>query len=110
MDQETPASATTFAREAPADTTSWIIWTENPAPGGTESPWQLNENPVLAASLDQAVRQYAMTSEGRHLFRRGSDGTWTYWGCRLYGNEADARHGTEMNRHDTAKPLIVRPD
>jgi hypothetical protein len=56
-----------------------------------ETAWQLNESPLVAASLDDAVRQYTRTSEAWHLFRRQSDGTWTYWGWRLFDNESDAR-------------------
>lgn len=86
-------AAATEARMTPRqETTRWTIWAEGfAATGEAETAWQLNEAPILASSLDEAVRQYIRTSETRHLFQRHVDGTWTYWGCRLFDNEADAR-------------------
>lgn len=79
-------------RETQTSTQQWTIWAEGfAATGEAETAWQLNESPIVAASLDEAVRQYIATSEARHLFRRHADGTWTYWGCRLFDNESDAR-------------------
>lgn len=87
------ASAVTAARPAAAqDTAMWTIWAEGfAATGETETAWQLNEAPILAGSLDEAVLQFSRESEGRHLFNRRADGSWTYWGCRLFDNEPEAR-------------------
>ncbi|GAA4034062.1 hypothetical protein GCM10023063_17500 [Arthrobacter methylotrophus] len=86
---------TTTATQARQDTPSetlWIIWAEGfAATGESETAWQLNEVPIRATSLDDAVHQYSTISDSRHLFHRRSDGTWTYWGCRLFDNESDAR-------------------
>jgi hypothetical protein len=80
------------ANEAPATTRNWTIWTEGfAAIGEAETAWQLNEAPIHAGSLDDAVLQYSRSSESGHLFHRRRDGSWTYWGCRLFDNESDAR-------------------
>lgn len=72
--------------------TLFTIWAEGfAATGEAETAWQLNESPIEAESLDDAVHQYVRASDSRHLFHRRSDGTWTYWGCRLFDNESDAR-------------------
>ncbi|QOT19258.1 hypothetical protein [Paenarthrobacter sp. YJN-5] len=72
--------------------TLFTIWAEGfAATGESQTAWQLNESPIQAETLDDAVRQYSFSSDSRHLFRRHKDGTWTYWGCRLFDNEADAR-------------------
>ncbi|MBG0738646.1 hypothetical protein IV500_04320 [Paeniglutamicibacter antarcticus] len=71
---------------------SWTIWAEGfAATGESETAWALNESPIMAETLDDAVRQYSRASDSRHLFRRRRNGTWTYWGCRLFDNESDAR-------------------
>ncbi len=45
-------------------------------------------------SFDEAVRSWADTLEPerrkKHL-RKGEDGIWRDWGCRLFDNETDAR-------------------
>jgi hypothetical protein len=85
----TTADASTHCETAQA---LFTIWAEGfAATGEAETAWQLNEAPIMATSLDEAVRQYMRTSDTRHLFQRQSDGAWTYWGCRLFDNEADAR-------------------
>lgn len=86
------ATATETRLEARQETTQWTIWAEGfAATGEAETAWPLNESPIVAVSLDDAVRKYILTSETRHLFQRQSDGTWTYWGCRIFDNESDAR-------------------
>lgn len=86
------ATATENRQDTRQEATSWTIWAEGfAATGEAETAWQLNESPIVAESLDDAVHQYIRLSEARHLFQRQSDGTWTYWGCRLFDNESDAR-------------------
>lgn len=78
--------------EAETDLRRWSIWAEGfAATGQSEGAWQLNEAPVLAASFDEAVALFAHRSPESHLFERRRDGTWTYWGCRLFDNASDAR-------------------
>jgi hypothetical protein len=60
------------ANEAPATTRNWTIWTEGfAAIGEAETAWQLNEAPIHAGSLDDAVLQYSRSSESGHLFHAG---------------------------------------
>lgn len=45
-------------------------------------------------SLDDAVWRLLRNNPSPHLhtyLRRSDDGTWTYWGCRIFDNETDAR-------------------
>ena len=86
------AASATGTRQASRPATAFTIWAEGfAATGEAETAWQLNESPIMAESLDDAVQQYIRTSEARHLFKRRKDGTWTYWGCRLFDNASDAR-------------------
>lgn len=77
---------------AGTETDLWAIWAEGyAATGEAGTAWQLNETPIKAASFDEAVLQYSQASDHRHLFVRKPDPSWTYWGCRLFDNEAAAR-------------------
>ncbi|ACL42417.1 hypothetical protein Achl_4466 (plasmid) [Pseudarthrobacter chlorophenolicus A6] len=87
------ATATETRTEPVEESTPlFTIWAEGfAATGEAETAWQLNESPIGAASFDEAVRLYSEASESRYLFKRHRNGTWTYWGCRLFDNESDAR-------------------
>jgi hypothetical protein len=86
------ATATETGKATGRKTRLWTIWAEGfAATGESETAWQLNDAPISADSLDDAVLQYSQGSDNRQLFRRGRDGSWTYWGCRLFDNESDAR-------------------
>lgn len=88
----TLATAEPVTAEASEKTLAWTIWAEGfAATGKSETAWQLNDAPISADSLDDAVLQYSQGSDNRQLFRRRRDGSWTYWGCRLFDNESDAR-------------------
>lgn len=45
-------------------------------------------------SMDEAVQtllaQPSMV-DSKSYFRRSDDGTWSFWGCRIFDNESDAR-------------------
>lgn len=70
----------------------WVIWAEGFVDGGvSEKAWQVNEAPIPARSLDEAVSKHRFTTGNSPEFQRWPDGTWTYWGCRLFDNESDAR-------------------
>ncbi len=87
-------TATTTDTRTPTEksTALFTIWAEGlAATGEAETAWQLNESAISAPSFDEAVRLYSEANESRHLFRRDRNGTWTYWGCRLFDNESDAR-------------------
>lgn len=86
------STATETSTRAETGTTLFTIWAEGfAATGEAETAWQLNESPIVAANLDEAVQLYSEASDSRYLFKRDSNGTWTYWGCRLFDNESDAR-------------------
>ncbi len=41
-----------------------------------------------ATDFDDAVKQYSYTTESKIDYRGGE---YSFWGCRLFDNEADAR-------------------
>lgn len=71
--------------------TAWDIWAEGFASnGGLESATRLTKTPVEADTFDEAVVKHVESASDSHLFHKKDSG-WTYWGCRLFDNETDAR-------------------
>ena len=67
------------------------VWAEGYAATGEYAPATLR-GVYEAETFDDAVRQHIKTTpEEAHFYRQHDDGHWSYWACRLYDNESDAR-------------------
>jgi hypothetical protein len=69
---------------------TWAIWSEGFAVTGQASPATHHGNYSGATFLD-ACKAWAATTEDPKLFKIDNGGFPSYWGCRLYDNETDAR-------------------
>lgn len=70
---------------------NYTVWAEGYAATG-ESSTAFLLGTYFAESFDEAVYKCIIAnSKESKLFSHNSDGTWSYWGCRLFGNESDAR-------------------
>lgn len=67
----------------------WEIWCEGHSVTGNSTGATLLST-QLASTFDEAVSLYIKTAEDSSLFSRSND-CWTFWGCRLFDNEQDAR-------------------
>ena len=74
---------------APETEADWEIWMEGYAATGQSAPAQCLGT-FRATSFKQACETWARTSESPSLFDADA---LTYWGCRLYPSEAEARQG-----------------
>lgn len=64
----------------------WEIWAEGyRATGHGEGAVLLGT--ATADTFDEAVRAFTFSMP----YVRNEDGVWTYWGCRIFDNEQDAR-------------------
>lgn len=78
--------------ESSADEHSWDIWSEGySATGESGTAQKMNESPVKAASFDEAVAKYAQSQTDPSLFKMVGGVGWTYWGCKLFPTERQAR-------------------
>ena len=55
-----------------------------------DAPLMYSE-PIYAHSFNEAVEILKARDSNPSLFRKSEYGTWSYWGCKLFDNEADAR-------------------
>ena len=72
----------------------WQIWSEGFQTSGESSTAKLLDT-IEATSFDEAVEKYATkqypNEKDRNYWFKNTNGTWSFWGCRLYDNEIDAR-------------------
>lgn len=86
------------------------VWCEAAGPStGTEGRNTFEAHLVAvveAADWDDAVRKaYNGRKDDSYVYRQ-TNGTWSYWGCRLWDNEADARiafSGRATDKRPSAK-------
>jgi hypothetical protein len=71
---------------------SITIWSEGYQATGQSSDATCHGS-FRAESFDAACEQMKLRVSQGHLMKKGTDGTWRYWGCRLFDNEAAARKG-----------------
>lgn len=70
----------------------WDIWAEGYSVTGESSGATLLASNVEAKTFTEAVETWlkTVTSHNPYITKQ-NDGTYTYWGCRLFDNERDAR-------------------
>lgn len=71
----------------------WKVWIEGFLVTGMEGVPQTAKliNEIEAPDWDTAVQQAFILAEDPSLLRKNKDGSWSYWGCRIYNNEEDAK-------------------
>lgn len=74
----------------PTEERAWTIWGEGYRATGEHGDATFMGT-EYAVSFDEAVQKLKAWYPNPELFRRRDDGTWTYWACKLYDNETDAR-------------------
>lgn len=70
---------------------TYSIWHEGYLTNGEQGQASLLGE-ASANSFDEAVTVLASNWDKteRHLFSQSPDGTWRFWGCRLFDNKTDA--------------------
>lgn len=70
----------------------WDIWAEGFSATGESSGAILLTSKVEAKTFTEAVETWLkMDTSHNPYITKQKDGTYTYWGCRLFDNERDAR-------------------
>lgn len=67
----------------------WNLYAEGHVTG-IHKAMQLNENPIQAATFNEAIQRLAQGHPQGHLFEKTDIG-WTYRGCRIFDTELAAR-------------------